>query len=415
MAEKRAGGWTTADLSTSSADIGRLNAEKVVRALLADGPLPRAVIAEKVGMTRGTVTRVTSRLVDLGLLRPEDPLRPNLGRPLVPLAIAGDRWVVATAHFGVNEMRIGLVGISGEVLVERRFPNPSADPEAVLRRAAEQLIALVSDEVGHRVLLGVGACVGGWVNPESGHVVEFNALGWQQFPLADALESAVGLPVHFDQMVRGLALGERLFGAARHHRDFIELWLGNIMGAAVVTDGQVRRGTSGASGLVGHAPVRGADSVQCVCGRRGCLGSVASDSAVLGRAKAAGVIADDATMRQLVDVARGGSGSVGEVVSQAAAYAGRAATAMVDLLDPALLVVGGLITEAPQFLPAFRTALFAESQYHRVGDLPVVGSVFGDAAPTVAAASIVLNSFYQDPLSIGRAGTATAVRVPAPS
>lgn len=405
-------GRKSADLSNSSADIGRLNAEKVVRTLLADGPLSRAVIAERVGMTRGTVTRVTGRLVDLGFLREQNPVRPDLGRPSVPLAIAGDAWVVATAHFGVREMRIGLVGIRGEVLVERRFPNPSADPEAVLRLAAAELTALVSDEVAGRTLLGVGACVGGWVNPETGRVVEFNALGWQQFPLADVLESAVGLPVHFDQMVRGLALGERMFGAARHHRDFIELWLGNIMGAAVVTNGLVRRGTSGASGLVGHAPVRGAASAQCVCGRTACLGSVASDSAVLGQAKAAGAIADTVTMRELVDIARGGSGSVGEVVSRAATYAGRAAAAMVDLLDPALLVVGGHITEAPQFLPAFRTALFAESQYHRVGDLPVVGSVFGDAAPTVAAASIVLNSFYQDPLSIAWASAAPPVGLP---
>lgn len=383
----------------SSADVGRLNAETVLRALLAEGPLPRAAIADQVGLTRATVTRVTGRLIEIGLLHEEEPLRPNLGRPLVPLALAGEDRAVATAHFGLQEMRIGLVGVRGNVLVERRLPNPGVDPASLVRLAAAALRSVVADELGERTLLGVGACIGGWVNPETGHVVRFNALGWKDVPFARMLATELDWPLHFDQMVRGIALAEGMFGAARHDRDFVELWLGNIIGAAVVTDGTIRRGASGASGLIGHVPVRGAESVPCSCGRRGCLGSVASDYTVLDRARESGAIGAADSMRELVDLACSRSPRAAEVISDAAAHAGRAATAMVDLLDPSLVVVAGLITEAPQFLPAFRASLFAESQYHEAGDLPVLRSSFGDAAPTIASASILLDAFYRDPFS----------------
>src|SRR4051794_33449326 len=273
----------------SSADVGRVNAEAVLRALLAEGPLPRAAIADSVGVTRATVSRVTGRLIEIGLLREEEPIRPNLGRPLVPLALDGSDRAVATAHFGVSEMRIGLVDVRGDVLVERRFPNPDGGPADFVRLAAAELRSVVEDELGERHLLGVGASIGGWVNPETGYVVRFNALDWKDVPLARMLAAELDWPLRLDQMVRGIALAEGMFGAARHDRDFVELWLGNIIGAAVVTDGSIRRGASGASGLLGHMPVRGGESVECVCGRRGCLGSVASDYAALDRARSRGV------------------------------------------------------------------------------------------------------------------------------
>lgn len=388
----------------SSADVGRLNAETVLRALLAEGPLPRAAIAHQVGLTRATVTRVTGRLIDLGLLREGEPIRPQVGRPLVPLALDGGDRAVATAHFGLREIRVGLVGVTGNVLVERRLPNPGEDPVDYVRVAANSLRSVVSDELGGRNLLGVGACIGGWVNPETGHVVRFNALGWQNVPFAKMLANELDWPLHFDQMVRGIALAEGMFGAARHDRDFVELWLGNIIGAAVVTDGSIRRGASGASGLVGHVPVRGAEAMVCSCGRRGCLGSVASDFAVLDRARKIGAIDPAQTMRDLVDLACAGSPGAIEVITATAGHAGRAATAMVDLLDPSLVVVAGLITEAPQFLPAFRSALYAETEYREPGDPPIVASTFGDAAPTIASASILLDAFYRDPFSLTWAG-----------
>ena len=142
----------------------------------------------------------------------------------------------------------------------------------------------------------------------------------------------------------------------------------------------------------------------CPAAVGGCLGSVASDFAVLDRAREIGAIDPSQTMRDLVDLACAGRAGAIEVITATAAHAGRAATAMVDLLDPSLVVVAGLITEAPQFLPAFRSALYAETEYREPGDPPIVASTFGDAAPTIASASILLDAFYRDPFSLTWAG-----------
>lgn len=392
------------DAYGSSADVGRANAEAVLRTILAEGPLPRASIAEHLGLARGTVTRVTARLLEIGLLREEEPIRPHVGRPLIPLALSGDDRAVGTVHIGPREVRVGLVGVGGEVLIERRFPTDRGVPAELAASCGRALRQVTREHLAGRRLLGVGACIAGWVNPESGMVVRFDALGWADVPIAQLLADELPWPLHFDQSIRGLALAEAMFGAARADRDFIEFWLGDVVGAAVVIDGVIRRGLSGASGLVGHMPVRD-ERRNCSCGRRGCLSSAVSDAAVLGDAVDEGVIGSASGMRDLVERARSGDEGASEVIRRAAVNAGRAAAVMVDLLDPSLLVVAGLVTEAPHFLPAFRASLLEESTYHVGGDrLGVVDSRFGDAAPTIAAASIVLDAFYRDPFAFHESG-----------
>ena len=101
------------EMRETSADVGTANAAAVLQVLLAEGPLARAEIADRVGLTRGTVTRVTGRLLAIGLLVEGEPLPSQFGRPLVPLALAASARLSATAHLGAEEARLGLVGIDG--------------------------------------------------------------------------------------------------------------------------------------------------------------------------------------------------------------------------------------------------------------------------------------------------------------
>ena len=78
--------------------IGRANAATILSTVLVEGPLARSEIAERVGLTRATVTRVSNRLIEIGLLKEGSPRRENLGRPLIPLAMSGEDRVAISVH-----------------------------------------------------------------------------------------------------------------------------------------------------------------------------------------------------------------------------------------------------------------------------------------------------------------------------
>jgi predicted NBD/HSP70 family sugar kinase len=380
----------------TSEDLGRLNASQVLRAVLAEGPLARAELAELLGLTRATVTRVTGRLLEIDLLREGVPNRSNPGRPMVPLELGGDDRVVVTAHFGAAEARIGAVNIRGEMLLEHRHPYGDGSPEAVAELARRGVAEVTTALAGTGRVLGVGASIGGWVDPASGVVVRFAPLGWRDVPFGALLAEVLDQPPYFDQMVRGLALAERMVGAAKGHRDLLVIWVGNVVGAAVINDGAALRGPRGAAGSIAHFPVAPHGNV-CECGRTDCLQEMVTDGAILRDAVQAGLVRPSASIRTFMQVAEDRDEAALALVAERAAVLGRAVAAVSNMINPPLVVVAGLVPTAPGFMSAFTEAFTGGSE--REGGVLVSASAFGDTAPTIASASFVLDAYYSDPFA----------------
>ena len=380
----------------TSEDLGRVNASLVLRAVLTHGPLARAELADRLGLRRATVTRVVSRLLDIDVLREGEPNRANHGRPTVPLEVGGRDRLVITSHLGAEELRTGVVNIRGEMLHEHRRPYVGRTPEAVAELARRGVDETAEAFVDLGRVLGVSASIGGWVDPATGVVVRFDPLGWRDVPFGELFTDDLRLPHFFDQTVRGLALAERMVGSAKGFQDMLLIWVGNVIGAAGVNDGVARQGPYGAAGSIAHFPV-GEHGHACECGRTDCLQQLVTDGAVLRDAVAAGIVRPSASARTFVHVVADGDEAAMDLVTQRAAVLGRAAAAMSNLVNPSLVVVAGLLPTARGFMPAFTDAFGRASV--RAGGTPVYSSAFGDAAPTIASASFLLDAYYRDPFA----------------
>jgi len=386
---------------TTSDDLRRSNAASVLRAILVGGPLARAELAERLGMTRATVTRVAGQLVEAGLLREGKPRRSSPGRPLVPLELAGSERLALSVHIGAIELRIGLVNIRGEVLLENRYSYSGREPSQVaevISRGVDEVASLVPATA---TLLGISASVGGWVDISGELVVQYEPLGWKDVPLGSILPE-IGLPRYFDQLVRGLALAESMYGVARGATDFLELWSGAVLGASLMEDGAVRRGPRGGAGGIDHFPTR-FSGIICSCGRDDCLFSVASDGALTEAAISAGILRAGGSLRTLINIAADGDEQAIALLHERATAAGEAAAVMADLLGPGLLVIAGLVTTSPGYQEAFERGFRERAGQGTI--TPVVTSMFGDLAPTVASAAILLDAYFHNPLAFEKSLT----------
>lgn len=391
----------TAPVGGTTEALGRSNAAAILSRVLIDGPLARAEVADRVGLTRATVTRATTQLIELGLLSEGAPRRDNPGRPLVPLSVSGGDRAVVSLHFGALESRVGLVDLQGTVLVEERDAYATAEPDGIVDGVAARVRQVVEEHGPGRRLLGVGASVGGWVHPDSGVVVRFDPLGWRDVPLAQLVAERTGMPVHFDQFARGLALAERMYGTARGLEDFLLVWVGSIVDAALVQEGAVRRGGDGAAGTIVHFPVREPGSAVCECGRRGCLAHQVRDQALVAEAVRQGLVPPSTTIRELVGMADGPSGGVPELVDAAADTLAEAAAAMADLTNPDAVLVAGLVTTSSRYRDAFLRTFRERSSVAEKADVRYSG--FGDLAPSIASAAVLLGRYFADPLGFERA------------
>lgn len=250
---------------------------------------------------------------------------------------------VLALDVGATRIKAALITADGSRVTESRHKTGRADgPGAVLTRvadvAAEVLAAAGSGANRGAACAGIAVC--GAVRPD-GLVTAVN-LGWDAVAVGGIVAERIGLPVRVLNDAHAGALGEGDFGAAQGVRDYLYVSLGTGVGAAIVKDGELLRGAHGQAGELGHITVDPRGPV-CTCGDRGCLQTYLSASALEERWREAQGSALAA--REILDLVLAGDLVASELwASGIAALATGILTAM-SLVDPAVVVLGGGLSE----------------------------------------------------------------------
>ncbi|WP_028809371.1 ROK family transcriptional regulator [Streptomyces sp. 351MFTsu5.1] len=371
----------------------RTSASVVLRSVLEHGPVARSTIARLTGLSPASVTDYCSRFTELGLIRESEAPRQSqgVGRPHVPVDLDDSRFVVGGVHVAVPYTTVTLLDLRGRVVAVRELRHESTDASAILARAADGLAALLERSPRLRCL-GVGFAAGGWVDRDSGTVVEHPLLGWHEVPVRELLGTRTGLPVHVDGHARALVNAERLFGRARGSRSVLHLFVGNVVDAAFATNDEVHHGPRSQAGAIAHLPVPGGTE-PCDCGRTGCLQAELSERTLCRRARRAGVTEGVNPMHVLTAAAAGDPAALRLLVERAHAV-GRAARLLLDVLNPETVVVTEIgILHREDCLVALREGVGGDRA------TSVVPSSFPDSVLAVAGGSVALDVLYRDPLA----------------
>jgi glucokinase len=250
----------------------------------------------------------------------------------------------------------------GELVSRAARETPSRDgPDAVVAACISTAIEArerAPSEVGPAVV-GIGVSSAGPVDPWRGVIADPPNLGpdFHDVALAAALESAISLPAYLDRDANVAALAEAAFGASRGCDHFVYVTVSTGIGGAIVTGGQLLHGPDGSAGEIGHLTIE-MDGPTCGCGGSGHLEAIASGTALARDARAgaaAGLspylagLAVPASSLSAADVAQGedaGDRFCATLMARARRAFAIACASIVDLLDPARIVVGGSIAAA---------------------------------------------------------------------
>jgi len=243
-------------------------------------------------------------------------------------------------------------------------------------------------------LLAAGCSAPGPLDHRSGLVHEApNIVGFKEFPLGPRLSDALdGVTVFVDRDTAMAAIGEVAIGAARGQRDWVYVTVSTGLGGSIVSGGRMLRGATNTAGEIGHWPVAfqldtardaGADLHRCGCGSFGCAESFAA-----GRNMADAYGVNDAA--EVYAAAVRGDQGASTIVTRAERALANLAVGLVNVLNPALIVVGGSIAEKqpahvlePMRRGIAERAFRAPAAAVRVvpaalgGDVGMLGAVFG--------------------------------------
>ncbi|WDQ00893.1 ROK family protein [Micromonospora chalcea] len=296
--------------------------------------------------------------------------------------------LVAALDIGGTKTTAALVTAAGEVVGRHTAPTPGrSGAAAVLDTAAGLVEKLRADAPGVVRALGVGSA--GVIDSGSGLVLSATDVltGWAGTDLRGDLGRRLGVPVTVVNDVHAHALGEARHGVAAGYDTVLYVAVGTGVGASFVLGDTVLAGAHSAAGHAGHQPSAYAGTLPCTCGGRGHLEAIAAGPALTAEyvRRTGRPVAD---LRAVAALAAGGDETARDVVRLGGTAVGSAVGGLVNVLDPAAVVIGGGVTGLGEpWWRALRDAVPAETLPGLAG-VPVLASTLGPDAPLLGAASL---------------------------
>ncbi|NJI61114.1 ROK family transcriptional regulator [Microbacterium oxydans] len=386
--------------------MGDFNQSVVLEAIRQSGDgSSRIELAEATGLSAQTVTNITRRLLDEGLIREAGRTINGPGKPRVTLRLVADSRFSVGVHLDPAIMTFVLLDLSGAVVRRVGVRTPAMEPRRIVQAMAATIDALITvSGVDRASIAGVGVAAPGPLDAEKGTVIDPpKLLGWNRVPLRSVLAEAIGLPVVLEKDTTAAAVGELWTRRASADDSFVFVYLGTGIGAALVRDGEAVPGSTRNIGEVGHLIVD-PDGPPCTCGSRGCVEVVCTPQAIVAQAERAGVFRDDVEVSdvEVVDTrftelcrrAAEGDALADGVLRQAAAHMSVLTAALTNMLDVDRVVFGGPFWSrlAEVYLREIPDLLEQASATRSVRSLPVDGTVVGDDVAAVGAGCVVLDA-----------------------
>jgi transcriptional regulator of PTS gene len=354
------------------------------------------------------ITSLVSELIQEGLIKDYGKIDSTGGRKPNLYGIVPDSAFFIGVDVKQSHINIGLSDLQKNLQrISEKLPFKLDNTQESLETLCTYIEDFIAQlEVPADRVLGIGLNLSGRINYTTGHSYSF--FHFDENPLAAVIEGRVGIPVFLENDSRAMAYGEFCAGAVEEEKDVLFLNLDYGIGVGILFDGQVYYGKSGYAGEVGHMPIFDNERI-CHCGKKGCLETEASGWALtrMFREKLAegsssvitsvkGITPEDITMDDIIEAALNDDVLAIELIARVGENLGRGIAALINVLNPELVVLGGsLISTGDYLYLPIKTALNKYSLSLVNNDSQLKMSRLGERAGILGACLLVRNRLLE--------------------
>lgn len=273
----------------------------------------------------------------------------------------------------------------GVTLSRHRVPTPVGDYTGILNAVAG-LVEFTERETGQTGTVGIATP--GAISPSTGLLKNSNSTVLNSKPLDRDLELRLGRPIRMENDANCLALSEAVDGAAANARVVFGVILGTGVGGGLVINRQLHVGRNRIAGEWGHNPLpwARADELpgpECYCGKRGCIETFLSGTGLTRDYRARS--GQQRTAIAVAEAAAVGDAAAIECLGIYTDRLARSLAAIINVLDPDAIVLGGGLSNLTCLYPAL-PALLTRDTFSADAGTPIVRAMYGDSSGVRGAA-----------------------------
>jgi predicted NBD/HSP70 family sugar kinase len=339
------------------------NRNRLARYLLNGDVTSRVALADMTHLKQATVSNIINDFIARGMVEETGIINNGIGRPLRGIRFRRELFWILAARLERSSVQIGVIDLAGNFGGRRDY---GIDNKVDFRVIAEELISNLEDileQHGDKRFLGISIAIPGpWISRKGKPAFFPGFSKWQDFDLKDAVEKKLGLAVFIDRDTNFALMAER-----RHYpRTFdgqpvLFVGLSKGIGGAIYSGNRIMRGNLGIAGEIGHMSIN-TEGIPCECGNTGCLERYASIPVIVDNVHARAdsfptVLNRDSTITGIIAAYRSGDALARSCVNEAAVHVGHALASLSNVLNPALIIIGDVLSSAGEpFLAEIKRA-----------------------------------------------------------
>lgn len=302
---------------------------------------------------------------------------------------------------GGTFVKIGLFTVEGKLLDKWQIKTRREDNSShILPDIADAISNKIEEkEICKEDIVGVGFGTPGPVTEDGVAVCPAN-LDWKNKPVAKELSELTGFPCHGGNDVNVAGLGELWCGGAKGYKNAVVVPIGTGIGAAIICNGKVITGATGAAGEVGHIHVDDDIKEPCGCGAVGCVEQFSSATGLVRMAEKMLIETDkqsmirdmdEITAKAVIDAAKAGDQAADEIFDKFCDYLGYSLAATAAVIDPEIFIIGGGVSKAGQILVDRVQGYFKKYVWPGRRNISFALATLGNDAGIYGAAYTILN------------------------
>ncbi|HKL34256.1 MAG TPA: ROK family transcriptional regulator, partial [Tangfeifania sp.] len=337
--------------------------KQIIRHLYFRGSMSNSELSKVIKLSTPKINSLLIELIKDGLINELGRGDSSGGRRPNIYGLVENGFYIVGITININRTIISIFNSNNTEIAEPRYFPIKMQPDFnIFHQVNEKLDeVLKKHNIDRKNVLAVGLELPGLIDQKKGINITY-------FPeiknFSDELTKVFSMPVYFSHDSKLRAFTEQHFGLARNKKNVLVLQIDWGLGLGIIINGKLYPGKSGYSGEFGHLPIVD-NGILCSCGKQGCLETIVSATAIARIAQqgikggTSSLISeltdnqiDKIDITTVIKAANRGDQFAISILSDVGYWLGKGIVYLIQIFNPELIVLGGRVAEAKQFITA---------------------------------------------------------------